>query len=97
MAKTLRDTPEHRPQEGDEASSTVRGPDVCVTSRSVLTVEEAAQLMRISRGSAYEAARCGQLPTIRIGRRLLVPRAALERLLEQAGMVHEERGGAHGR
>ena len=51
----------------------------------VLTVEEAASQLRISRGSAYEAARRGDLPTLRIGRRLLVPRVALERLLEQAG------------
>jgi excisionase family DNA binding protein len=47
----------------------------------VLTVEEAARFLRISRGSAYEAARRGDLPTVRIGRRLLVPRVALDRLL----------------
>lgn len=51
----------------------------------VLTITEAASLLRISRNSAYEAARRGEIPTIRLGRRLLVPRAALERLLEQAG------------
>jgi excisionase family DNA binding protein len=49
--------------------------------RQTLTVEEAARVLGIARGSAYEAARVGHLPTIRIGRRLLVPRAALERLL----------------
>jgi excisionase family DNA binding protein len=48
---------------------------------AVLTVEEAARLLRISRGSAYEAVRCNQIPTIRIGRRLLVPRAKLLRML----------------
>lgn len=46
-----------------------------------LTVEEAAQALGISRTLAYEAARTGELPTVRIGRRLLVPRAALERFL----------------
>lgn len=46
-----------------------------------LTVEEAAKLLRIGRNSAYEAARRGELPVVRIGRRLLVPRVALERLL----------------
>jgi excisionase family DNA binding protein len=45
------------------------------------TVEEAAKLLRISRGSAYAAARAGELPTVRIGKRLLVPRARLEELL----------------
>lgn len=47
----------------------------------VLTVEEAAELLRIGRGAAYEAARRGQLPTIRIGRSLRVPRHALEGML----------------
>jgi excisionase family DNA binding protein len=46
-----------------------------------LTVEEAGELLGISRGSAYEAARTGELPTIRIGRRLVVPTAALRRML----------------
>jgi excisionase family DNA binding protein len=51
----------------------------------VLTIEEAGRLLRISRQSAYQAARAGELPTIRIGRRLLVPRARLLALLgEQA-------------
>jgi excisionase family DNA binding protein len=51
-----------------------------------LTVEQAAKHLGISRGLAYEAARNGQLPTIRLGRRLLVPRAKFLALLgeEQA-------------
>jgi excisionase family DNA binding protein len=47
----------------------------------VLTVEEAAQLLRISRQSAYNAVRAGEIKSVRIGRRLLVPKAALERML----------------
>jgi excisionase family DNA binding protein len=50
-------------------------------SGCVLTVDEVAALLRISRGSAYEAVKRGEIPTIRIGRRLLVPAAALERML----------------
>jgi excisionase family DNA binding protein len=49
--------------------------------RSTFTVEEAGEICRISRPSAYAAAKNGTLPTVRIGRRLLVPRHALERLL----------------
>jgi excisionase family DNA binding protein len=49
--------------------------------RRVVTLYEAAQILRISRGSAYEAAKRKEIPTIRIGRRLLVPAAALERML----------------
>ena len=48
----------------------------------ILTVEEAAGMLRISRGLAYEMVRTGRLPSIRLGRRLLVPRSALERMLE---------------
>ena len=47
-----------------------------------MTVEEAAAALNISRSLAYEAARDGRIPTIRIGRRLLVSRHALEKLLE---------------
>ena len=46
-----------------------------------VTTAEAARLLGISRNLAYEAARRGEIPTIRIGRRILVPLAALERLL----------------
>lgn len=51
----------------------------------VYTVQEAGELLGLSRGSAYEAARRGDLPTLRIGRRLLVPISALEKMLEGAG------------
>ena len=47
----------------------------------VKTLNEVAALLRISLGSAYEAAKRKEIPTIRIGRRLLVPSDALERLL----------------
>ena len=49
--------------------------------RLTLTVEEAAEILGISRAFAYEAVRRGEVPSIRIGRRILVPRAALNRLL----------------
>lgn len=53
------------------------------TPRQTLTVEEAAALLGIGRNTAYQAAASGQLPVIRIGRRLLIPRAALDRLLAE--------------
>jgi len=49
-----------------------------------LTVEQAGRELGISRNSAYEAAKRGDIPTIRIGRRILVPRLALERMLAGA-------------
>jgi excisionase family DNA binding protein len=50
--------------------------------RRTLTIEEAAKGLGISKASAYEAARTGELPTVKIGKRILVPTAALDRLLE---------------
>jgi excisionase family DNA binding protein len=47
----------------------------------VKTLTEVAAALRISRGSAYEAAKRGEIPTIRIGRRILVPDGAFEKLL----------------
>jgi excisionase family DNA binding protein len=47
----------------------------------VLTVPEAARLLRCSASTYYGAARRGEVPAIRIGRRLVVPGAALARLL----------------
>ena len=46
-----------------------------------VTVEEAAVLLGISRSTAYELATRGDLPTIRMRRRILVPAAALGQLL----------------
>ena len=54
---------------------------VTPSEHRVVTLNEAAKMLRISRGSAYEAAKRKEIPTIRIGRRLLVPAVALERLL----------------
>lgn len=60
--------------------------------RATVTIEEAAKILGIGRASAYEAARTGQIPTLRIGaKRLVVPKRALERLLEQASDGHEDR------
>ncbi len=49
--------------------------------RATYTIEEAAEILGVGRSAAYQAARCGDIPTIRIGRRLLVPKVALEQLL----------------
>jgi excisionase family DNA binding protein len=46
-----------------------------------VSVTDAATILGISRRSAYRAAAAGQLPTIQLGRRLLVPTARLRTLL----------------
>lgn len=50
--------------------------------RPTLTIEETAVCLGIGRTAAYEAARRGDIPTLRLGRRLLVPTAGLRRLLQ---------------
>jgi excisionase family DNA binding protein len=50
--------------------------------RLVLSVTEAAGMLGISRGLAYELVARGELPSLRLGRRIVVPRRALEALLE---------------
>jgi excisionase family DNA binding protein len=47
----------------------------------IISVEEAAALLGVSRSAAYRAAKAGQLVTFRVGRRLLVPTAPLLRML----------------
>jgi excisionase family DNA binding protein len=59
--------------------------------RRTLTVPEAAKLLGIGRNQAYEATRRGEIPTIRIGKRLLVPLIALERMLQDQSEPGEER------
>lgn len=49
--------------------------------RLTVSVEEAGELLGISRAFAYELAARGELPCVRLGRRLLVPRKALDALL----------------
>jgi len=51
-----------------------------------LTVPEAGRLyFDLGRNASYEAARRGDIPTIKIGRLLKVPVVALERMLERTG------------
>jgi excisionase family DNA binding protein len=62
-----------------EASARTPLPD-----RLTWSITEAAQVLGISRASAYEAAHRGELPVRVIGRRMLVPRVVLLRLLNEA-------------
>ena len=59
-----------------------------MSERLVLTVEETAELLGLSRGAAYEGVRSGDIPAVRVGRRWLVPRG---RLLELLGQPQEMR------
>jgi excisionase family DNA binding protein len=47
-----------------------------------MTVSEAAEVLGISRAFTYELVGRGEIPVVRFGRRVVVPRRALETLLE---------------
>jgi len=51
--------------------------------RLCLTVPEAAAMLGISRNFAYDLVKQKQLPVIKFGKRLLIPRAALEKMLDK--------------
>jgi len=69
-------------QPTEPPSSGAAGATSVSHERLTLTVEEAAAALGISRAFAYEAVTRNQIPHIRIGRRILVPRAALQRMLD---------------
>ena len=54
-----------------------------------MTVEQVAEALGLSRGLTYEAIKTGQIPAVRVGKRLLVPRAALEKMLDVTVTVVE--------
>ena len=57
--------------------------------RLTLTVEEAGRLLGLSRGLAYEAVHRHEIPSIKVGKRLLIPRAALEKFLAETSKPKE--------
>jgi len=52
-----------------------------IEERYAISILEAAQVLGISRSYAYQMAVTGELPTLRLGRRILVPVAALRSLV----------------
>jgi excisionase family DNA binding protein len=54
------------------------------TTSSLWTVEEAARALGISRSLAYALVRDGVIPSLRLGRRRVVPRSRLHALIEGA-------------
>jgi excisionase family DNA binding protein len=54
-------------------------------------VPEAGEMLGLNRNAAYAAAKRGDIPTIRIGKLIRVPKLAFHRMLEKAGAI-ERRG-----
>lgn len=62
--------------------NTVKAPPAQTDRRTLDLWPDTGQVLGLSRGATYAAAKRGEIPTIRIGGRILVPRTALERLLD---------------
>lgn len=56
-----------------------------------LSVPEAAKCIGIGRNLCYARVKTGEIPAIRIGRRLVIPRAALEKLLAEPKPLNSHR------
>jgi len=73
--------------------------------RLLLNVRDVVRITGLSRNSVYGACARGELPVLKIGRRVLIPRRALEKLLGEAespNLTKNEEAGnpeevAHGR
>ncbi|TFD13853.1 DNA-binding protein [Cryobacterium sp. TMT1-2-2] len=53
-----------------------------LSERVTVSVEQAGQVLGLSRGAAYNAARRGDIPTLKIGKRLIVSTAQLLAMLD---------------
>ena len=54
-------------------------------NRSTLTPKESTKITRFGVAATYQMLRDGTLPSIRVGKRFFIPRAALERWLDSCG------------
>lgn len=58
-----------------------------MTTKLVLTVPEAAAALGLSKNLCYSLIREGRIPSVRLGaRKIAIPRAALERFIEESAM-----------
>jgi len=58
----------------------------------VLSVEECCEVLGLSRNTLYERIADGSVPSVRLGKRILIPVAGLEKMLSQVGKQKEEAG-----
>jgi excisionase family DNA binding protein len=62
------------------------------TERLTITVEEVAILLGLSRNSAYQGIATGEIPHIKVGKRILIPRIAFEKMLGSADSKRRSHG-----
>jgi excisionase family DNA binding protein len=54
-----------------------------------LSIEDAGKVLGIGRSSAYKAVKSGEIPSLRFGSKVVVPRKALDALLQSAHTKQE--------
>ena len=64
--------------------------------RLVFSVPEVAKLLGLSRASTYEAVRIGSIPSLKVGRRILIPKSALQELLDRHSVAANAGDDIHG-
>jgi excisionase family DNA binding protein len=55
--------------------------------RKVFTVPEAGAQLGLGRNASYDAAKRGDIPTIKLGKLLRVPKLAFERMLDASSKI----------
>ena len=64
--------------------------------RLVFSVLEVAKLLGLSRASTYEAVRIGSIPSLKVGRRILIPKSARQELLDRHSVAANAGDDIHG-
>lgn len=64
-----------------------------VLEGQVYTVDQVSQILKIARSTVFQAIRKGDIPAIRVSRRVLIPKAALDRMLQNGNKPVEIREG----
>ena len=62
------------------------------TERLTLTVQEAAEMLGLSRNSAYQGIATGEIPHVKVGKRILIPRLAFQKMLDGTDNKPESQG-----
>lgn len=60
------------------------------TQRLTLDVAEAAELLGLGRNTTYTLVRSGRLRSVRVGRRLVIPRSEVDAFLEREAVREEQ-------
>lgn len=62
------------------------------SERLTYNVVEAAKILGLSKNSCYQGVLRNEIPHIKVGKRVLIPRRALEAMLESAGNGNKLKG-----